>query len=143
VQQIDGIPQLVVKFNRAKIAQYGLNIQNVNRAIKMTFAGETAGIVMEGEKRFDLVVRMDSTHRTDIQNLRDLYIDLPNGSQIPLQEVAEVDFENAPVEISRDNTHRRITIGINVRNRDVESVVADIQQVMKNKITLPAGAYVT
>jgi cobalt-zinc-cadmium resistance protein CzcA len=143
VQQIDGIPQLVVKFNRAKIAQYGLNIQNVNRAIKMTFAGETAGIVMEGEKRFDLVVRMDSTHRTDIQNLRDLYIDLPNGSQIPLQEVAEVDFENAPVEISRDNTHRRITIGINVRNRDVESVVADIQQVMKNKITLPAGYYVT
>ena len=143
VQQIDGIPQLVVKFNRAKIAQYGLNIQSVNRAIKMTFAGETAGIVMEGEKRFDLVVRMDSAHRKDIQNLRDLYIDLPNGSQIPLHEVADVDFENAPVEISRDNTHRRITIGINVRNRDVESVVADIQNVMKNKITLPAGYYVT
>jgi len=143
VQQIDGIPQLVVKYNRVKMAQYGLNVNEVNSAIKMTFAGETAGIVMEGEKRFDLVVRMDSVHRQDIQNLRELYIDLPSGSQIPLQEVAEVGYENAPLEISRDNTHRRITIGINVRGRDVESVVADIQKVMKTKITLPAGYYVT
>ena len=143
VQQIDGIPQLVVKYNRVKMAQYGLNVNEVNSAIKMTFAGETAGIVMEGEKRFDLVVRMDSVHRQDIQNLRELYIDLPSGSQIPLQEVADVNYENAPLEISRDNTHRRITIGINVRGRDVESVVADIQKVMKNKITLPAGYYVT
>jgi cobalt-zinc-cadmium resistance protein CzcA len=143
VQQIDGIPQLVVKYNRVKMAQYGLNVNEVNSAIKMTFAGETAGIVMEGEKRFDLVVRMDSVHRQDIQNLRELYIDLPSGSQIPLQEVAEVSYENAPLEISRDNTHRRITIGINVRGRDVESVVADIQKVMKDKIVLPAGYYVT
>lgn len=143
VQQIDGIPQLVVKYNRVKMAQYGLNVNEVNSAIKMTFAGETAGIVMEGEKRFDLVVRMDSVHRQDIQNLRELYIDLPSGSQIPLQEVADVSYENAPLEISRDNTHRRITIGINVRGRDVESVVADIQKVMKEKIVLPAGYYVT
>ena len=143
VQQIDGIPQLVVKYNRVKMARYGLNVNEVNSAIKMTFAGETAGIVMEGEKRFDLVVRMDSVHRQDIQNLRELYIDLPSGSQIPLQEVAEVSYENAPLEISRDNTHRRITIGINVRGRDVESVVADIQKVMKDKIVLPAGYYVT
>jgi cobalt-zinc-cadmium resistance protein CzcA len=143
VQQIDGIPQLVVKFNRAKLAQYGLNVQAINQLVKTTFAGETAGIVMEGEKRFDLVVRMDSVHRQDIQNLRELYIELPSGGQIPLQEVAEVDFENAPVEVSRDDTHRRITIGINVRNRDVESVVADIQKVMKEKVVLPAGYYVT
>ncbi|MHA8066692.1 CusA/CzcA family heavy metal efflux RND transporter [Aquirufa sp. ROCK2-A2] len=143
VQQIDGIPQLVVSYNRAKMAQYGLNIQDINQLVKMTFAGETAGIVMEGEKRFDLVIRLDSAHRKDIQNLRELYVSLPNGGQIPLQEVANVDFQNAPVEISRDNTHRRITIGINVRNRDVESVVADIQKVMKNKVTLPAGYYVT
>ena len=143
VQQIDGIPQLVVKYNRVKMAQYGLNVNEVNSAIKMTFAGETAGIVMEGEKRFDLVVRMDSVHRQDIQNLRELYIDLPSGSQIPLQEVADVSYENAPLEISRDNTHRRITIGINVRGRDVESVVADIQKVMKEKVVLPAGYYVT
>ena len=143
VQQIDGIPQLVVKFNRAKLAQYGLEVQAINQLIKTTFAGETAGIVMEGEKRFDLVVRMDSLHRQDIQNLRELYVTLPNGGQIPLQEVAEVDFENAPVEVSRDDTHRRITIGINVRNRDVESVVADIQKVMKEKVVLPAGYYVT
>ncbi len=143
VQQIDGIPQLVVKFNRAKLAQYGLNIQAINQLVKTTFAGESAGIVMEGEKRFDLVVRMDSLHRQDIQNLRELYVELPNGGQIPLQDVAEVDFENAPVEVSRDDTHRRITIGINVRNRDVESVVADIQKVMKEKVVLPAGYYVT
>ncbi len=143
VQQIDGIPQLVVNYNRAKMAQYGLNIQDINQLVKMTFAGETAGIVMEGEKRFDLVIRLDSAFRKDIQNIRELYVSLPNGGQIPLQEVANVDFQNAPVEIARDNTHRRITIGINVRNRDVESVVADIQKVMKNKVTLPAGYYVT
>ncbi|RVU25881.1 CusA/CzcA family heavy metal efflux RND transporter [Sandaracinomonas limnophila] len=143
VQQIDGIPQLIVKYNRQKLAQYGLNIQDINSMVKMTFAGETAGMVMEGEKRFDLVVRLDSTFRKDIQNIRELYINLPNGGQIPLQEVASVNFENAPVEVSRDNTHRRITIGINVRNRDVESVVKDIQQVMKTKVTLPTGYYVT
>lgn len=143
VQQIDGIPQLVVKFNRAKLAQYGLEVQAINQLIKTTFAGESAGIIMEGEKRFDLVVRMDSVHRQDIQNLRELYVELPNGGQIPLQEVAEVDFENAPVEVSRDDTHRRITIGINVRNRDVASVVADIQKVMKEKVVLPAGYYAT
>jgi len=143
VQQIDGIPQLIVKYDRQKLAQYGLNIQDINSMVKMTFAGETAGMVMEGEKRFDLVVRLDSTFRKDIQNIRELYINLPNGGQIPLQEVASVNFENAPVEVSRDNTHRRITIGINVRNRDVESVVKDIQQVMKTKVTLPTGYYVT
>ncbi len=143
VQQIDGIPQLVVKYNRPKLAQYGLNIQDINSMVKMTFAGETAGMVMEGEKRFDLVVRLDSTFRKDIQNIRELYINLPNGGQIPLEEVAEVTFENAPVEVSRDDTHRRITIGINVRNRDVESVVKDIQQIMKTKVTLPTGYYVT
>ncbi|MHA8098033.1 CusA/CzcA family heavy metal efflux RND transporter [Aquirufa aurantiipilula] len=142
VQQIDGVPQLVVHYNRSKMAQYGLRIQDVNRRVKMTFAGETAGLVMEGEKRYDLVVRMDSAHRADIQNLKELYLDLPNGSQIPLEEVATVDYQNAPVEISRDNTNRRITIGINVRNRDVQSVVTDIEKVMKNKITLPAGYYV-
>lgn len=142
VQQIDGVPQLVVHYNRQKMAQYGLRIQDVNRRVKMTFAGEAAGIVMEGEKRYDLVVRMDSAHRADIQNLKELYVDLPNGSQIPLEEVATVDYQNAPVEISRDNTNRRITIGINVRNRDVQSVVNDIEKVMKSKITLPSGYYV-
>jgi len=143
VQQIDGIPQLVVKYNRLKLAQYGLHVQDINSMVKMTFAGETAGMVMEGEKRFDLVVRLDSTFRKDIQNIRELYINLPNGGQIPLEEVAQVNFENAPVEVSRDNTHRRITIGINVRNRDVESVVKDIQQIMNTKVTLPTGYYVT
>ena len=143
VQQIDGIPQLVVKYDRAKLAQYGIEVESVNQLIKTTFAGETAGIVMEGEKRFDLVVRMDSAHRKDIQSLRELYVERPEGAPIPLQEIAQVDFENAPVEIARDNTHRRITIGINVRNRDVESVVADIQQIMQDKVVLPAGYYVT
>ncbi len=143
VQQIDGIPQLVVKYDRGKMAQYGIEVETVNQLIKTTFAGETAGIVMEGEKRFDLVVRMDSAHRKDIQNLRELYVERPDGAPIPLQEIAQVDFENAPVEISRDNTHRRITIGINVRNRAVESVVADTQKIMQDKVVLPAGYYVT
>ena len=143
VEKTAGLPQMVVKYNRNKIAQYGLSIREVNRMVRMAFAGEAAGIIVEGEKRFDLVVRFGEAFRNDISNLQDLYIDLPNGKQIPLREVATVDYSTGPAKISRDDTKRRIVIGINVRNRDVESLVKEIQNILSARLLLPEGYYIT
>ena len=139
VQQIDAVPQMVVVYNRQKIAQYGLKINELNTLLKAAFAGQQAGVIYEGEKRFDMVIRLDSTYRQDIQQIRDLYLDLPNGGKVPFAEVADIDYQDTPSEIARENTHRRISIGINVFNRDVESLVTEIQGVINEKIKLPVG----
>ena len=139
VQQIEAIPQMVVIYNRQKIAQYGLKINELNTLLKAAFAGEKAGVVYEGEKRFDLVIRLDSTYRQDIQQVRDLYVDLPNGGKVPFSEVADINYQDTPSEIARENTRRRISIGINVRNRDVESLVGEIQGVIDENIKLPVS----
>ncbi|WP_113663407.1 CusA/CzcA family heavy metal efflux RND transporter [Pedobacter nanyangensis] len=143
IEEVTGLPQIQIRFNRDKIAQYGLNIEEVNRTVKTAFAGETAGLVYEGEKRFDMVVRLDKDDRQDINNVRELYISTPTGRQIPLQEVASVEFKNGPNQIQRDDTKRRITVGFNVRDRDVASIVKEIQSKIDQKIKLPAGYYVT
>ncbi|MVM30342.1 CusA/CzcA family heavy metal efflux RND transporter [Spirosoma sp. HMF4905] len=139
VEQISGLPQMLVSYNRPKLAQYGVSVAGLNRILKAAFAGETAGVVFEGEKRFDLVVRLDSMYRQDIDNIRQLYVDLPNGQQVPLDQLASIRYENAPMQISRDNARRRITIGINVRGRDVESLVGDMKAVLEKDVPLPAG----
>ena len=139
IQQIDAVPQMVVVYNRQKIAQYGLKINELNTLLKAAFAGQQAGVIYEGEKRFDMVIRLDSTYRQDIQQIRDLYLDLPNGGKVPFAEVADIDYQDTPSEIARENTHRRISIGINVVNRDVESLVTEIQGVINQKIKLPVG----
>ncbi|UYZ65102.1 efflux RND transporter permease subunit [Hymenobacter weizhouensis] len=139
VEQIAALPQLRVTYNRAKLAQYGLRVEDVNTLLRASFAGEVAGQVYEGERRFDLVVRLDSLHRRGLQDLRRLYVDGPGGQKIPLEEVAAVDYRNAPVQVSRDDARRRINIGVNVRQRDVESLVADIQQQLTARLRLPPG----
>ncbi|HMU05877.1 MAG TPA: efflux RND transporter permease subunit, partial [Saprospiraceae bacterium] len=103
------------------------------------FAGKISGSVFEGEKRFDLVVRFDKEKRSDIEDIKRIYIPLPNGGQIPLEEVAKINYTEGPAKISRDNTRRRIVIGVNVRNRDLESVVKDVQQIVDTKVDLPTG----
>ena len=143
VEEITGLPQIQIQYNRDKIAQYGLNIEDINRVIKTAFAGESAGTVYEGEKRFDLVVRVDKASRAGLQDVSDLYLSTPAGEQIPLNEVATVAFKSGPNQIQRDNTKRRITIGFNVRNRDVESIVKDIQNIVDTKVKFPPGYYVT
>ena len=139
VEQIQGLPQMVVSYRRDKIAQYGVNVADLNALVRTAFAGQKAGVVFEGEKRFNLVVRLDSAHRLDLENLRQLYVPLPGGGQLPLSELAEVGFKAAPVQISRDDTRRRITIGINVRGRDIESLVGEIQQTIESNVALPPG----
>ena len=138
-----GLPQMTVKFRRDKMAQYGLDIQKVNDYISTAFAGGTAGVIFEGEKRFDLVVRFDESHRKSIDDLRTMYIDLKDGSQVPIIEIAEIEYVPGPMQISRDNTYRRTYVGVNARGRDVESVVKDIQQKLDEELDLPSGYYIT
>ncbi len=143
VEQVTGMPQLVVKYNRNKIAQYGLNISDVNRILNTAYAGGTTGVVYEGERKFDLVVRIPKNQNTDIDALKSLLIPTPKGNQIPLNEVAEITFKTAPSQISRENAERRIVIEANVRGRDVESVVLEIQQKLEAKLKLPEGYFIT
>ena len=143
LERTAGLPQMTVNYNRKKVAQYGLNIKKLNEYVSSAFAGSAAGVIFEGEKRFDLVIRFDKNHRKSIENLRSLYIDLPNGSQIPLKEVAQIDYRPGPMQISRDNTFRRIYVGVNVRGRDVESLVNEIKQKLDDQLILPPGYNIT
>ncbi|HQK38784.1 MAG TPA: CusA/CzcA family heavy metal efflux RND transporter [Flavobacterium alvei] len=139
IEKTEGLPQMAVSYDRSKIARYGLNIADLNEIIALGFAGKAVGNVFEGEKRFDMVIRLDKTNRRDIEDLRNLYVSVPNGEQIPLSELASIEYTEGPAKISRDNTNRRIVVGINVRNRDLQSVVLDIQNIVENKIKLPVG----
>jgi len=142
IEKTEGLPQMTVRYDRSKIARYGLNISDLNDMIALGFAGKTVGNVFEGEKRFDMVIRLDQTNRQDINDLKNLYVSTSNGQQIPLQELANIEYTEGPAKISRDNTNRRIVVGINVRNRDLQSVVTDIQKIVDTQIKLPAGYYV-
>lgn len=143
VEKISGLPEMNIKFDRMKIARYGLNIQDVNDMVSMGFAGRSTGSVFEGEKRFDLVVRLDKQKRQDIDNLKNLYVDVPNGGKIPLSELAAITYQKGAAKISRDDTRRRIVVGINVRNRDLQSVVDDVQRLINENVNLPVGYTIT
>ncbi|MGF7025014.1 CusA/CzcA family heavy metal efflux RND transporter [Sphingobacterium sp. HSC-15S19] len=143
VEEITGLPQINIKFNRDKIGQYGMNVDEINSVVSAGFAGKISGLVYEGERRFDLVVRLDSAARVDITDVQNLFVSTPNGLQVPLSELAEVSYKPGPVQIQRDNAKRRITVGFNVRNRDVKSIVNDIQDVIAARVKIPSGYYVT
>jgi len=143
VEKITGLPQMNIKYQRAKIARYGLNINDLNKVISMGFAGANLGSVFEGEKRFDLTLRLDHDSRKDIDNIKNLYVDLPIGGKIPLSELAQISYTKGAAKISRDDTKRRIVVGINVRNRDLQSVVTDVQNRIESNIKLPVGYSIT
>lgn len=139
LEKVAGLPQMKIEYNRRKIAKFGLNISDLNEVVTMGFAGMTAGTVFEGEKQFDLVVRFAEPFRKDIQHLEQASIQLPNGGSVPLSELATISYSKGPAKISRDNTNRRVVIGVNVRNRDLQSVVDDIQGIISGQIDLPEG----
>ena len=141
--KVTGLPQITVKYDYNKIALYGLNIADINQIIRSSFVGESAGKIYEESKRFDVVVRLNKDNRNDITDVSNLFIPLPNGQQVPLSQVASIDYEQGPVQVSRENGKRRITVGLNVRGRDVKSVVEEIQQKLETSFKLPAGYYVT
>ena len=142
VEKVTGLAQIQVEYNRDRLAQYGLSIEEVNRVLRTAFAGSQAGVVFDEEKRFGLVVRMDKDYRQSIDDVKNLSVALPNGGQIPFEQIANVEIKSGPAQVSRENTKRRITIGFNVRNRDVQSVIADVTKQIDAKVQLPTGYYV-
>ncbi|WP_188754064.1 efflux RND transporter permease subunit, partial [Parapedobacter defluvii] len=143
VEPITGLPQVIVKYNRANIAQFGLNIVAVNRVVNTAFAGQSAGKIYEGEKRFDLVLRLDEKQRENLEDIRNLLIPTPRGSQIPLYQVADVSIQNGPAQIQREDAKRRIVVGFNVRGRDVQSIVNELQKKADLHVKLSPGYYIT
>jgi len=143
VEEVTGVPQIVVNYKREQLAKYGLNIKAVNNTIQAAFAGSSAGLVYEGEKQFDLVVRLESNNRKNLADVQNLYINGVHGQQIPLQQVATVSIIDGPYQIQRDNTQRRIIAAFNVRNRDVESVVAEIGKKIDSEVNLAPGYSIT
>ncbi|HRF18801.1 MAG TPA: efflux RND transporter permease subunit, partial [Chitinophagaceae bacterium] len=142
VEVVTGLPQIVVKYNREAMAHYQLNIADVNQVIRTAFAGESAGLVYENERRYDLVVRMKDEVRQDLTDVQQLLIPTPNGLQVPLYQVATVEIKEGPNQIQREDAKRRIIVGFNVRGRDVESVVKELSEKEKKQLGLPSGYYV-
>ncbi|MBC7383251.1 MAG: CusA/CzcA family heavy metal efflux RND transporter [Bacteroidia bacterium] len=143
VEKVTGLPQIIIKYKRDQIAKFGMNIEDINQTINAAFAGQSAGLVYEKEKRFDLVVRLDLNSRQGIEDVRQLYVNTPAGLQIPLQQVADVSFVIGPNQIQRDDAKRRIIIGFNIRGRDVESIVNELKDKIDTKIKFAPGYYVT
>jgi cobalt-zinc-cadmium resistance protein CzcA len=139
IEEVTGVPQIVINYNRGQLAKYGLDIKSVNNTIQAAFAGASTGLVYEGEKQFDLVVRSENNNRTSINDVQNLYLNSSNGQQIPLQQVAQVSVKDGPYQIQRDDTRRRIIVAFNVRNRDVESVVDEISTKIDEQINLAPG----
>ena len=143
VEKVSGLPQINIEYDRVRIANYGLTIEDVNDVVSTAFAGKSAGLIYENERRFDLVVRLDSLYKSDIDDVNNLTIPTDRGMQIPLSQVAKIDYKLGPAQISREAGKRRIVIGFNVQNRDVKSVVSDIQKKLSEEIKLPTGYYFT
>ncbi|PKP32693.1 MAG: CusA/CzcA family heavy metal efflux RND transporter, partial [Bacteroidetes bacterium HGW-Bacteroidetes-17] len=142
LEKTAGLPQMSIKYNRDKIAYYGLTVEDLNKYLTMAFGGEMAGSIFEGEKKFDVVIRLQKDFRTDIGDIDQLNVSLANGNQIPLNELAQIKYTTGPAKISRDNTHRRVVVSVNVRNRDLQSVIEDIQARIDKNVRLEPGYYI-
>lgn len=143
MERTSGLPQITVSYDRDQLAQFGLDVEKLNQYISTAFAGGYAGDVFEGEKRFSLVLRLDDKSRRSINDIRELLVDLPNGSQIPMRELASISYQPGPMQISRDGASRRVYVGLNARGRDIASVVADIDRAIHEKLQLPSGYRIT
>ncbi|MES2005532.1 MAG: CusA/CzcA family heavy metal efflux RND transporter [Bacteroidota bacterium] len=143
VEQVGGLPQISVKLDRDKIAQFGLNVSDINQVINTAFAGGKAGTVFEGEKRFDLVIRLQQAERQGIEDVRRLFVMAADGTQVPLEQVADINLVLGPNQVQREQAQRRIIVGFNVRGRDIASVVEEMQLKIDKKIKMPVGYYIT
>lgn len=143
VENVTGLPQIIVRMKRDQLARFGLTVQQVNEVINTAMAGQSAGLLFEGERRFDIVVRLDIESRKSIDDIRNLYVTTNKGQHLPLTQVADVTLEVGPNQIQRDDAKRRIVVGFNTRGRDVESIVNELQQKVKNNLSFAPGYYVT
>ena len=140
VEEVAGLPQIQVKYNHEKMAAYGVSVDDISEILETTFAGAVAGSVYEGDKKFDIVLRMDPSQR-NVESLEQLSIPLKDGTDIPLSQVADIDYSPAPAQVSHEDGARRIYVGFNVKGRDVQSTVEDIQEILDEKLKLPDGYY--
>jgi len=143
VEAVTGLPQLQIKANREVIARYGLNVEDVNDLVETVIAGKSAGIVYEGEQRYDMVVRLGDVASRDIETIRNLRVPSSNGVMVPLSQVASIEAVEGPAQISREDTRRRIAVELNVRGRDIGSFVADAEKLIDAQVKLPPGYYLT
>lgn len=139
VEPISGMPQILIEYNRAALSQYGLSIGEVNKMVNTAFAGQSAGSVFEEEKKFDLVVRLDGELRKNLEDVKNLLIPTPTGVEISLSAVAQVELKESVNQIQREEAHRRIIVGFNVKGRDIQSTVQDLQQMVDKNLKLPVG----
>lgn len=137
-QQVE-VPQIQIRANRELLAQYGITIEQFNEFIDIAFGGEKLADIYEGQRSFDLVLRMNNDYTQTLEGMRTALIDTENGEKVPLEQVADIVSVSGPNSISRENVQRKIVISANVAERDLRSVVKDIQQNIKAKITLPEG----
>lgn len=149
VEQVAGLPQIQVRCNHERMAEYGVSVDDVNQVLETAFAGGTAGVVFEGERKFDIVLRLDKDVRT-IEALQTLAIPVSAGQQegpaavtVPLNQLADIVYETAPAQVSHEDGARRIYVGFNVKGRDVQSAVNEIQHLLDSKLQLPDGYYYT
>ena len=140
VEEVAGLPQIQVKYNHEKMAAYGVSVDDISEILETTFAGAVAGSLYEGDKKFDVVLRMDPSQR-NVEQLEQLSIPLKDGTNIPLSQVADIDYSPAPAQVSHEDGARRIYVGFNVKGRDVQSTVEDIQEILDEKLKLPDGYY--
>ena len=140
VEEVAGLPQIQVKYNHEKMAAYGVSVDDISEILETTFAGAVAGSLYEGDKKFDIVLRMDPSQR-NVEALEQLSIPLKDGTDIPLSQVADIDYSPAPAQVSHEDGARRIYVGFNVKGRDVQSTVEDIQEILDEKLKLPDGYY--
>jgi len=143
IEPVTGMPQIMIEYNRATIAQYNLNISDINKVINTAFAGQSTGVVFEGEKRFNLMVKLNIDKRKNIEDVQNLLIPTPQGTQIPLNQLAKIEIKNGPNQIQREDAKRRIVVGFNVKGKDVQTIVTELQQKVDAKIKFPPGYYVT
>lgn len=143
VERVTGLPQVQIRYDRDRLARYGISIRDANQVLHTAFAGRRAGSIFEQDRRFDLVVRMDKDLRNHLESLENLYLPLPNGGSIPLSQVASISYTDAPAQVTHEDGQRRIYVGFNVRGRDVESVIRDIRPLLEQNLTLPDGYYFT
>lgn len=141
VEQVIGLPQLQIRVDRSKIARYGINVADVNQIIETAIGGKAAGEVFEGGRRFDLVVRFKEDARNSVDVIKNILVPTPNGSGIPLSQIADVYVEEGPAQISREHSQRRIVVELNVRGRDIGSFVEEAEKIIYDKVQLPAGYY--
>ena len=141
VEPVGGLPQIRIRVDRARLAQFGLSTEEVNRVLRSGFSGESAGKVYENEKRFDLVIRLDQENRKSIEDIRGLYITAPSGIQIPLEQLGSIELTAGPNQIQRDDAKRRIAVGFNVRGRDVESIVNEIDKKIEARLKFDPGYF--